>query len=103
MNTYTKIAFHYFRNLISVVGREQGLFISETIENPIYIACHDMKFFITQIENSIVIIHSQDEKNTSYSIDACLDLSSKNYKEAANKAREIFEQISVYYYELRNQ
>lgn len=103
MNTYTKIAFHYFRNLISVVGRDQGLFLSESIENPIYISCHDMKFFITKIENSIVIIHSQVEKTTSYSIDACLDLSSSNYQEAAQKARDFFDQISAYYYELRNQ
>lgn len=103
MNTYTKIAINYFKNLLSVNEQNNGLKYSESMQNPKHIACNETTFFITQIENSIVIIDCDQESFLPYSIDACLDFTSNSVKEAAEKAVDYYCQIRDHYFELINQ
>ncbi|WP_336767046.1 MULTISPECIES: hypothetical protein [Acinetobacter] len=103
MNIYTKIAINYFRNLISGSGHQHGLFFSESAKNPLHIVSNEIKFFITQIENSIVIIKCEYDNPQTHSIDICMNLNSKSMKEAAQKARKFYEQTRSYFTYLNNQ
>lgn len=103
MNTYTKIAMNYFRNLISSSGQQYGLLFSESVKTPLHIVCNEITFFITQIENSIVIIKCEYDNPQTHSIDICMNLNSKNLKEASQKARKFFEQTCSYFTYLNNQ
>ncbi len=44
MNTYTKIAINYFKNLLSVSEQNNGLKYSESMQNPKHIACNETTF-----------------------------------------------------------
>lgn len=102
MNIYTKIALNYFRNLISVNGKEHGIFFSESPQNAKHLVANDIIYFITQIDDSIVLVDCKYGPVTTYRIDGILDFTSNSIEDAANIASNNFSRICENHYTILN-